>query len=64
MPQGTVKWVNFDKEFGFIKQDDSQKDLYFHSPSVKHDRISIGDSVEYEITDSLKGPCAINVKRV
>ena len=62
MPQGTVKWINFGKGYGFIEQEEGD-DLFVHKTQVTG-TIREGDSVNYEIGESDKGPNAINVSKV
>ena len=59
---GKVKWFNSQKGFGFIEQENG-KDLFVHKNDV-NGYIDEGDSVEFEITEGQKGPCAVNVKKV
>ena len=61
MAQGTVKWFNFVKGFGFIEQEDGD-DLFVHKTQVEG-RIEEGDSVEFEVGEGPKGPNAIDVKK-
>lgn len=56
-----------DRGFGFITYEGGQKDLFFHSKElqgVAYDELKEGDTVEFEIGESPKGPNAIQVKRV
>ncbi|MEE3113725.1 MAG: cold-shock protein [Candidatus Thermoplasmatota archaeon] len=62
MPQGTVKWFNFSKGYGFIEQEDGD-DLFVHKTAVEG-TIREGDTVNYEVGESDKGPNAINVSKV
>ena len=61
MAQGTVKWFNQKKGFGFIEQEDGE-DLFVHFSQVEGE-IKDGDSVEFEVGEGPKGPNAINVSK-
>ena len=61
MSQGTVKFFNETKGFGFIKEIDSDAEHFVHV-SVLIDRISEGDKVEFELIEGKKGLNAVNVK--
>ena len=61
MPQGTVKWFNATKGFGFIEQE-SGEDLFVHKSAVQGESLREGQQVEYEIGEGPKGLNAINVK--
>ena len=61
MPQGTVKWFNSQKGYGFIEQTDGD-DLFVHHSDVSAGYLNEGDSVTFEIGEGRKGPCAINVE--
>jgi len=65
MEQGTVKKVT-DKGFGFISQEGSEKDVFFHENSLEGDlatrKLREGDKVSFEIETTPKGPSAINIK--
>jgi CspA family cold shock protein len=63
MPTGTVKFFNEEKGFGFIKPDDGSKDLFVHKTNISSAYIRDGDAVTYEVGDSPKGPCAVEVAK-
>ncbi len=62
MAQGTVKWFNHSKGFGFIERE-GEDDLFVHVTNIEGE-IRDGDSVEFEVGESDRGPNAINVKKV
>ena len=62
--QGTVKWFNDSKGFGFIAPSVGGNDLFVHMSEIKMDgfkTLSDGQSVDYNEGTSEKGPCATNV---
>lgn len=64
MAKGKIKWFNEDKGFGFIEQAEGGKDLFVHHSQTEGYALNEGDSVEYEIGEGQKGPCANNVKKI
>ena len=61
MSQGTVKFFNASKGFGFIVQDNGG-DLFFHVSEIQGQEPQDGDKVEFEVGEGRKGPCAVSVK--
>lgn len=63
--QGTIKKLT-DKNFGFISQENSEKDLFFHANNldgVEFDQLREGDAVTFEVEQTEKGDAAVNVKK-
>ena len=61
--QGTVKFFNSEKGFGFIKHNDSNKETFVHVSGLISD-IKEGDSVEFDLQEGKKGMNAVNVQVV
>jgi len=59
--EGTVKFFNNQKGFGFISQDDSRTDVFVHSTGLI-DQIRENDKVSYTVENGEKGLNAVNVK--
>ncbi|HEX8318293.1 cold-shock protein [Longimicrobium sp.] len=64
---GTVKWFNDAKGFGFITPQDGAKDCFVHYSAIQGSGFRTlveGDAVEYDLVDGEKGPAAANVVAV
>ncbi len=65
MPQGTIKKLVSERGFGFIKGE--RDELFFHNSEVEggaFDNLREGQSVEYQVGQGKKGPCATAVSPV
>lgn len=63
---GKVKWFNENKGYGFILSDDGARDIFVHYSEIRDDgyrTLAEGETVEYELMDSPKGPQAKSVLR-
>jgi CspA family cold shock protein len=67
MPQGTVKWYNEEKGFGFNKPDDDDgEDVFVHHTGIAGSgfkSLEEGEKVTYEVTQGRKGLQAVNVSK-
>jgi len=62
--QGTVKWFNAEKGYGFITPDDGSKDLFVHFSEIQgngYRSLDEGQKVEFEVGQGQKGPQAQQV---
>ena len=65
MPDGTVKWFNADKGFGFIQPDTGGEDLFGHFSAIQAEgfkTLDEGQKVSFEVTQGQKGPQASEVR--
>jgi CspA family cold shock protein len=65
MANGTVKWFDGKKGFGFIVPDDGGNELFVHHSDIEMEGfkdLNDGQAVEFEVGEGKKGPCAQNVK--
>jgi cold shock protein len=67
MAQGTVKWFNGEKGYGFIAQDGGQPDVFVHYSEIEgagFRKLEEGQRVQFEIGQGAKGPQATGVRAV
>jgi CspA family cold shock protein len=66
MAEGTVKWFNDGKGFGFIEQAEG-KDVFVHHSAIEAEgfkSLAEGDQVQFEVVEGPKGPQASNVRKL
>jgi CspA family cold shock protein len=67
MAQGSVKWFNGEKGFGFIAQDGGGPDVFVHYSEIQgngYRSLDEGQRVEFEIGQGQKGPQAQSVRAI
>ena len=67
MPQGTVKWFNTEKGYGFISPDDGSEDVFVHHTGIAgggFKSLDEGEKVTYEVVQGRRGMQAENVSKV
>ena len=66
MEQGTVKWFNADKGFGFIERE-GDSDVFVHFSAIQGDgykSLDEGQAVSFDVEDSDRGPQATNIVKL
>jgi len=67
MAQGTVKWFNSEKGFGFITPDEGAKDLFVHFSEIQgsgYRSLDENQRVQFDVEQGPKGPQAVRVSAV
>jgi CspA family cold shock protein len=67
MAQGTVKWFNAEKGFGFIAPNDGGADVFVHFSAIQsqgYRSLEENQQVEFDVTQGQKGPQAENVRPI
>ena len=63
MATGKIKFFNESKGFGFIVEDETNKEIFVHHSGLT-DRVRENDSVSYDVVEGKKGQNAVNVKKI
>ncbi|TAF74388.1 MAG: cold shock domain-containing protein [Bacteroidetes bacterium] len=63
MSTGIIKFFNETKGYGFVKEDEGQKEYFVHATGLI-DKIKQNDKVTFELKEGKKGVNAVNVKKV
>ena len=64
---GKVKWFNPKKGYGFVDQDDDEKDMFLHITALQKANISVlneGDKISYEVEEENGRQSAVNIKQI
>ena len=66
MPSGKVKWFNTKKGYGFITDDETQKDIFLHVSELENSKLRVlkeEQKITYDIKEEKNKPQAINIKK-
>ena len=64
MKTGTIKFYNGTKGYGFIKEDETGKEIFLHVTGLIDQPLNMGDKVSYDVAQGPKGLNAVNVKKI
>ena len=66
MPSGKVKWFNSKKGYGFITDDETQRDIFLHVSELENSKLRVlkeDQKIIYDIKNEKNKPQAINIKK-
>ena len=64
---GKIKWFNPKKGYGFVDQDDDEKDMFIHITALQKANISVlneGDKISYDVEEENGRASAVNIKQI
>ena len=67
MPSGKVKWFNSKKGYGFIKDDETHKDIFLHVSALENSKLRVlkeEQKIEFDIKEEKNKLQAINIKKL
>ena len=67
MPSGRVKWFDSKKGYGFIKDSDSEKDIFLHVSTLEKSKLRVlkeNQEIQFEIKEEKGKLKAVNLKRI
>ena len=66
MPTGKVKWFNAKKGYGFIKDDETKKDIFLHVSALEKSKLRVlkeEQKIKFDIKEKEKKLQAVNIKK-
>ena len=67
MPSGKIKWFNAKKGYGFITEDETNKDIFLHVSSLEESKLRVlkeEQKIEFDIKEEKNKLQAINIKKI